>query len=198
MKKISVGEYILNSGKWEEMLILLRDIVLDSGLKETVKWNIPVYRINGKNVVGIIAYKNWVTLIFYNGALLSDEKKLFHQPEEKARALRQWRFSSLDNIRDHIESIIEYVDEAKENALRGKRIMPEKNRTIIIPAELNKVFENDPGLKKIFDSLSNFRQYEYSQYINMAKLPETRERRVKRVIDSLWNNQANSKTNFNL
>lgn len=169
------------------MLILLRDIVLDSGLEETVKWNMPVYRINGKNVVGLIAYKNWVTLVFYNGALLKDEKKLFHQPEQRARALRLWRFNTVDNIRDYIESIIEYVDEAKENALLGKRVMPEKNRTIIIPAELNKVFENDPGLKKIFDSLSNFRQYEYTQYINMAKLPETRERRVRKVIDSLWN-----------
>ena len=183
MNKITVDEFILNSGQWEAGLILLREILLDSGLEETVKWNMPVYTWKEKNIVGIAAYKYFFGLIFYQGALLKDELNLLHEPENSnSRILRQCRFQSAEEVRDKIEGIILYVEEAIENQKLGKEIKPDFNKPIIIPDELQQALDNDAGLKRMFNLLSKSKQREYAYYISQAKMPETRERRLKKII----------------
>lgn len=45
-------------------------------MEETNKWSAPVYTSNGKNIVGLGAFKSYTGLWFFQGALLKDEKKL--------------------------------------------------------------------------------------------------------------------------
>jgi uncharacterized protein YdeI (YjbR/CyaY-like superfamily) len=40
-----------------------------------LKWGIPTYTVNGKNLVGIGAFKTYVGLWFFNGSFLKDEEK---------------------------------------------------------------------------------------------------------------------------
>ena len=44
--------------KWSEPLQLLREILLDSGLNEEVKWGQPTYTLKGKNVAMLFAFKD--------------------------------------------------------------------------------------------------------------------------------------------
>jgi uncharacterized protein YdeI (YjbR/CyaY-like superfamily) len=182
MGKISVVEYILKSGSWESSLNLLREILLDSGMDETVKWGMPVYTWNGKNIVGMVAFKKYVGLWFYQGVFLNDKHKFLLAAEDDTRGLRQWRFQSEDEIRDRIEHIIEYLEEAIENQKMGKEIKPDLHKPILVPEELQIEFSNDPWLRGAFDALSKSMKRQYTQHINRAKQPETRERRLKQVI----------------
>jgi len=183
MKKTTVVEYILNSGHWESSLILLREILLDSGLEETVKWSMPVYTLKGKNIVGMVAFKKYVGLWFYQGVFLSDKKKLLLAADNESRAMRQWRFQSVEDIRDQVENIVLYIEEAIENQKQGKEIKPDYNKPIIIPEELEIAFSNDPGLKSAFDALSKSMRRQYAHYIDQAKQTATRERRLRKVMD---------------
>jgi len=52
MKKVhSVEEYIEINSHFSNELIILRDIINSTELEETVKWSMPTYCLNGKNVL---------------------------------------------------------------------------------------------------------------------------------------------------
>ena len=73
MEKISSPEaYIERNLEWKELLESLRDILLESGLEEKMKWSIPTYCVDNKNVVGLAAFKEYCGLWFFYGAILSD------------------------------------------------------------------------------------------------------------------------------
>ncbi|MCH2234342.1 MAG: DUF1801 domain-containing protein [Crocinitomicaceae bacterium] len=58
----TVVAYISAKPEWAKELTLLRDLLLDTELKETVKWGAPCYKINGKNLIGLAAFKNYAGL----------------------------------------------------------------------------------------------------------------------------------------
>lgn len=53
----SVDAFIEQSTQWREELTRLRDILRATSLQEELKWGAPCYTHNGKNVVGIGAFK---------------------------------------------------------------------------------------------------------------------------------------------
>ena len=71
-RALTVDDYIAGAGEWQESLILLRQIFQSTGLKETVKWGMPVYTLKDKNVAGFSSFKSWTGIWFYQGAFLKD------------------------------------------------------------------------------------------------------------------------------
>ena len=99
MKKVnSVEEYIEVNSHFGDALTLLRQIINSTELEETLKWNAPVYTLNGKNVLGLGGFKNHFGIWFFNGIFLSDKKHLLSNAQEKTKALRQMRFESTSEI----------------------------------------------------------------------------------------------------
>jgi len=72
----SIEEYIEKQEKWTDALRLLRDIMISTELEETIKWSIPTYTINNKNVLGFAGFKNHFGIWFFNGIFLKDEHQL--------------------------------------------------------------------------------------------------------------------------
>ena len=68
----SVDDYIAAGEKWQESLLLLRELFCSTSLQETVKWGMPVYTLNNKNVAGFSAFKSWCGIWFYQGVFLKD------------------------------------------------------------------------------------------------------------------------------
>jgi len=183
MNKITVDEYIMKSGEWQQMLNMLRELMLALKMEETVKWGTPVYCVGGKNVVGIGSFKSYTGLWFYQGVFLEDrQNKLINASEEETRALRQWRFSSADEIEADLDLVISYVKEAIENAKSGKEIKPVRNKPFNLPGELIHAFKKDIDLKKSFNLLSHSKRRDYARYIDQAKRKETREKRLQKSI----------------
>jgi len=173
----NVDEYIATKAEWAGLLEKLRSVMLSCGLEETIKWGAPSYGIDGRNVAGLAAFKNHVSIWFWQGALLSDPQGvLYNAQSEKTKALRQWRFHEPREVKTTV--IRAYVKEARDNAVAGKMIRPEKKKSLPLPAEMKEAFKLDPGLKKAFGSLSQACQREYIEYVSEAKQPATRQRRM--------------------
>jgi len=136
MKKINSAEdYFLVKSQWDNILKQLREIILLTELTETLKWGIPTYTLDGKNVAGLVAFKSFVAIWFFNGVLLKDETyKLINAQAGKTKALRQWRFSSIEEIDSTL--IKAYLKEAIKNQQEGKTVKPEKKKPLIIPEML--------------------------------------------------------------
>lgn len=183
MNQVTVDEYILNSGSWQASLNMLRELMLALDMEETVKWGTPVYCINGKNVLGMACFKAYTGLWFYQGVFLQDKhKRLVSASEDASRGMRQWRFQSADEIEADLDLIIAYVREAIENSRAGKEIKPQRNKPFDLPAELKDAFKTDPGLKKQYSLLSYSKRRDFARYIDQAKRPETRQRRLEKSV----------------
>ncbi len=182
MKKVgSVDEYIEVHSHFGKGLAILRDIINSTELEETLKWGAPVYTLNGKNVLGIGAFKNHFGIWFFNGVFLKDEKKLLVNAQEKTKALRQMRFESQSEIDRN--SVLAYVKEAIENQKLGKELKPEKKgNKVIIPRELAEILQKNKVLLDAFKSLTPYKQREYAEYIDTAKRVETKQSRLNKII----------------
>jgi uncharacterized protein YdeI (YjbR/CyaY-like superfamily) len=182
MKKVSsVEEYIEWHENYTDELTIIRDILNTTELVETLKWSAPVYTINDKNVIGLGAFKNHFGVWFFNGVFLKDEQKLLVNAQEgKTKALRQMRFTSIQDINKNI--VLAYVKEAIENQKLGKEIKPDRSKKeTIIPIELQHVLENDSDLAKHFNALSPYKQREYCEHITSAKREATKVSRLEKI-----------------
>ena len=64
-KSTTVSAYILKHEVYSNILNKLRNILLNTPLNETVKWGIPTYTFDNKNMVGIERLKiMWVCGFF--------------------------------------------------------------------------------------------------------------------------------------
>ena len=182
MKKYnSVTEYITNQDKWKAELIYLREICLETEMQETLKWSIPTYTVNGKNVAGIGAFKNHIAIWFFQGTFLSDPlKKLINAQEGTTKGLLQWRFTSVAEMNP--AEIKTYIEEAIQNEKDGKRIKVDRKKKLIIPAELQAELDKDPSLKAAFDQFTPFKKREFTTHISEAKREATRIKRLNKCI----------------
>lgn len=182
MKKVnSVEEYIETNEKWSDALTLLREVMLQTEMEETLKWSIPTYTINGKNVCGIGAFKEHFGVWFFNGVFLKDEHNILRNAQEgKTKAMRQLNFSSIDEVDKHI--VLQYVKEAIKNQKAGKEVKPDrKKKETVVPPELQQEFDSDPELENSFKSLAPYKQREYCDHVATAKRESTKLSRLKKI-----------------
>ena len=176
----SVDQYIENAVRWHDGLRKLRKILLATGLEETIKWGAPCYTHDGKNVVGLGAFKSYFGLWFFQGALLPDPRNvLVNAQKGKTKALRQWRFT--DEAVDE-KRVVEYLQAAIDIQERGERIKPERGRPVEIPPELGGALNGDARAKTAFEKLTPGRRREYADYVAEAKRPETKARRIEKIM----------------
>ena len=182
MKKVnSVEEYIEEHTRFAEALTLLRGIINSTELEESIKWNAPIYALDGKNVIGLGAFKHHFGIWFFNGVFLKDEKNLLQSAQEKTKGLRQMRFESINDIDKN--SVLAYVKEAIENQRLGKEIKPSKTtkKDIAVPEELQRHLKELSVLFDAFKRLTPSKQREYCEFIAEAKRDATKQTRLDKI-----------------
>lgn len=178
--KDSVAKFIDKKSNWKDALINFRKILQNTELQETIKWGQLVYALNGKNVVGMGAFKSYVGLWFFQGVFLKDpDNVLVNAQEGKTKALRQLRFSNMDEI--DYDLVKAYNAQAVQNQKAGKEIKADANKALIIPEEFQQAL-NDVNLVKSFAQFTPGRQREFTEHIAEAKQEATRKKRLKKVI----------------
>lgn len=177
----SAEDFLQKAPAWNEELGQLRKILLSTGLDETIKWGALVYCRNGKNVVGINGFKSYCGLWFFQGALLKDQKqRLMNAQEGRTKAQRQWRFQSAKEIDRKL--ILTYIKEAIALADNGEAIKPDRDKPIDVPSELASALKKNAKARRNFDAMSKSCRREYAEYISEAKKPETRQRRLEKIM----------------
>lgn len=179
-----VDVFLRKAKKWREESEKLRTILLGCPLTEELKWGEPCYTLQGKNVVLIGGFKDYCTLLFFKGALLSDPQGILVAPG-KLQAGRQIRFTSLREIVD-LETILKtYIYDAIEVEQAGLKVKLKKHSEYIIPEELERKFDEIPALKAAFEALTPGRQRAYMFHISAPKQSKTRESRVEKCMQQI-------------
>ena len=184
MRPKSVDDYISTVPKWQEELEALRIICLDCNLNEELKWSIPVYTFQKKNIVGINGLKESVVMAFFKGALLSDTDGILLQPG-KVQSARWIKFTSVKKI-IKLEPILKaYIFEAIEIEKAGLKIIKKKASDYKIPEEFQDRLDEHKVLKKAFNALTPGRQRAYILYFSQAKQSKTRKVRVEKCMQQI-------------
>src|SRR5271156_6741096 len=84
--------------KWQEEYERLRMLVLDCGLTEELKWGVPCYTFQKKNILLIHGFKEYCAILFVKGVLLKDTKGILIQQTENVQAGRHIRFPNVREI----------------------------------------------------------------------------------------------------
>jgi len=179
-KKIT--DYILTQKQWQKELEIIRGVLLDLPLNEDIKWGIPAYIYQNKNILGMSAFKNYCGLWFHHGVFLKDDANvLINAQKDKTKGLRQMRFSRLEEI--DVNLIKQYVLEAIENSKAGKELKSKRNtKPVVIPKELNVEFLKNEKLKASFSEFTTPKQREFCEYISSAKRATTKQSRIEKII----------------
>ncbi|MBF6609041.1 MAG: YdeI/OmpD-associated family protein [Flavobacterium sp.] len=169
-----------DKSKWDESIDALKSILAKTELVETTKWGVPTYTYEGKNLIGINAFKDYVGIWFFNGVFLKDAKKKLVDNATTAKSMRQWRFTSIEEIADSEKTILEYVHESIENQKSGLVVKPEKKQTVI-SEYFQSLLDTDAGFATAFAKLTPGKQREFTDYIDSAKREETKNARVEKI-----------------
>lgn len=166
---------------WTEELLVLRGILLETGLTEESKWGVPCYTYQNNNIVVLAAFKNYCALGFFKGSLLSDSENILVQQTENTHEARQLRFTKVSEILPLENTIKAYIFEAIEIEKEGLKIPEKKVKEFPLPEELKEKFAQDPVLKNAFYELTPGRQKGYLLHFAGAKQSATRIARIEKL-----------------
>ncbi len=173
-----VDAFLARQKTWKKEFEKLRQLILDCGLTEELKWGQPCYTADGKNVVLIHGFKEYCAILFHKGALLKDPRGVLIQQTPNVQAARQIRFKSVKDVAKLEKTLKAYVREAVEVERSGRKIELKKTSDYTMPEELRARLDGDRALKAAFAALTPGRQRGYIFYFSQAKQAKTREARI--------------------
>jgi uncharacterized protein YdeI (YjbR/CyaY-like superfamily) len=185
-----VDHVLQGATKWREEFEALRAIVLGCQLGEELKWYQPCYTFEGKNIVLMHGFREYCALLFFKGALLRDRKGILIQQTENVQAARQIRFTSVREIVKMKSILKAYIQEAIEVEKTGVKVKLKKTADFKIPDEFQKKLDEIPALKTAFTALTPGRQRGYIFYFSQPKQPKTREARVEKCLQQIFNGKG--------
>lgn len=177
-----VGAFIQNAKKWRDEFETLRTIVLECRLTEELKWGVPCYTHQGKNVVLMHGFKDYCALLFVKGALLKDADGILIKQTVNVQAGRQVRFTNIQDIVRLGTVLKAYIHEAVEAENIGLKVNYKKTSEFAIPEEFRRKLEESPALKTAFQALTPGRQRAYILHFSSAKQSKTRESRIEKCL----------------
>jgi uncharacterized protein YdeI (YjbR/CyaY-like superfamily) len=185
-----VDAFISRAEKWQEEFEKLRGIILECNLTEELKWGVPCYTYEKRNVVLIHGFKEYCAILFFKGALLKDSAGVLIQQTENVQSARQIRFTNVREI-VKIRTILKaYIFEAIEVEKAGLKVNYKKVEDYIIPEEFQNKLDKSTALKTAFNGLTQGRQRAYLFYFSQPKQSKTRESRVEKSVKQILNGKG--------
>ena len=170
--------------QWARGLNALREICVQSGLVETVKWGHPCYMHADRNIAIIGAFRNDFRISFFDAALLKDPDGVLEKQGLNTRHPDMIRFVDNAQVAKLKPVVVSYLNEAMGYAAAGIR-PPKEQYAMELPDELVDALESDLELADAFHGLTPGRQRSYIINLNSAKKPETRTARIARFRDKI-------------
>ena len=170
--------------QWSRGLKNLRQIFLELGLVETVKWAHPCYMHADRNIVILGAFRSDFRISFFNAALMKDAEGVLEKQGPNTRHPGMIRFTKNAQVAEMAPIIMAYLKEAMGYAEAGIK-PPKEQGELELPDELLVALESDPELADAFHSLTPGRQKSYVINLNSAKKPETRIARIAKFREKI-------------
>ena len=166
--------------RWQEELGLLREIMLESDLLEEIKWSVPCYTFEGKNIAIVAAFKEYCSLSFFKGAGLIDPDGILEKAGENSPPSRLVRFTSIGQIKKQRASLVALLHAAIDLERLGYKAPSVHPSQMDWPDELLDAFERDSRLREAFGALTPGRQRGYLLFFAAAKQSKTRIDRIEK------------------
>jgi uncharacterized protein YdeI (YjbR/CyaY-like superfamily) len=171
--------------RWKTEIAAMRRVLAGFAMKEECKWGKPTYTLDGKNIVIMQGFKEYFALGFFQGALLTDPKKVLVQLGQ-VQAARVMKFTSAKEITAKAATIKAYVREAIAIEKTGLRVKPKKTTDYPVPEELSERFRKDARFKRAFAALTPGRQRGYLYHFAGAKQSATRAARIEKAMPAIF------------
>ena len=185
-----VDFYFKKAKQWQAEYEKLRTIILDCDLTEELKWGVPCYTFEKKNIVLIHGFKEYCAILFVKGALLEDARGILITQTENVQSARQVRFRNLQEIVELEPFLKVYIHEAVEAEKAGLEVSFKKTAEYKIPEEFQIKLDEIPALKAAFEGLTPGRQRGYLLYFSAPKQSKTREARVEKYLPQILNGKG--------
>jgi uncharacterized protein YdeI (YjbR/CyaY-like superfamily) len=185
-----VDQFLNKQYRWKEELIALREIVLESGLKEDFKWRQPCYTHEGVNILILGSFKASCMLSFFKGVLLTDQDQLLEFAGEHSQSAKLLRFRSVDEINRIKNKIQSFIKESIALETMGAKIPKGKAQEIPVPNELKDAWKQDKAFDKAFHMLTPGRQRAYLMFFTAAKQTETRLGRIQKYMPRIMDGKG--------
>jgi uncharacterized protein YdeI (YjbR/CyaY-like superfamily) len=189
-KNPKVDFFFNKAQKWQKEFMKLRMIVLDCQLTEELKWGVPCYTFQKRNIVLIHGFKEYCAILFIKGALLKDAEGILITQSENVQAARQIRFTNVREIVERGAILKSYIKEAVEVEKTGLKVNFKKTTEFTIPEEFQNKLDEIPALKTAFDALTPGRQRAYILYFSTPKQSKTREKRIEKCLQQIYNGKG--------
>lgn len=170
---------------WTEELAKLREIVLDCGLTEELKWSHPVYTFQKSNIILLGAFKENCVISFFKGVLLKDAHGILSKQGENMQSARVVKFTNVQQILEK-ETVLEtYIYEAIEVEKADLKVEFKDVSEYSIPEELQNKLDENFSFKNAFYSLTPGRQKGYILHFSQPKQSKTRLERIEKLIPQI-------------
>jgi uncharacterized protein YdeI (YjbR/CyaY-like superfamily) len=177
--------YFSKAKKWRDEILKLREIILDCDLSEELKWGVPCYTFEKRNIVLIHVFKEYCAVLFFKGALLKDKKGLLVQQTENVQAARQIRYTNIQQITSKEKILKTYIYEAIAVEEAGLKVPLKKTKEFVIPDEFTEQLDKNTALSRAFHALTPGRQRGYLLYFSSAKQSKTRVARIEKYREQI-------------
>lgn len=171
--------------QWQPAIAALQAILSDLPLTEERKWGKPCYTHDGKNIVIIQPFKEYLGLGFFQGALLADPKKRLEQLGQ-VQAARVLKLTGADDVAAQASTIVTYVRAAIAVAKSGRKVEKKTTADYPVPDELRAKLRQDARFKKAFEALTPGRQRGYLHHFAGAKQSATRAARIEKAMPAIF------------
>ncbi|MFN8731835.1 MAG: YdeI/OmpD-associated family protein [Hyphomonadaceae bacterium] len=162
---------------WSQGLAALRQLCLEAGLTETVKWGHPCYQEGDRNIALLGAHRDSYVLSFCNAALLKDPEQILERAGPNTQTADLVRFKDVTEVQALAPTLKAYLAEAIAYARAG--IKPVKTQAEFdLPDELIEALDSDPELAQAFHDLTPGRQRSYAIALGTTQNPATRLARI--------------------
>lgn len=182
-----IDEYIKNAPAFARPVCRkLRKLIHKANreISERWKWG-PLFCRNGP-VCGLGVFQQHVSLAFFKGAIMKDPKGILMPAGSNVHS-RLLRFTSLEEIDE--PTIIAYVKEAVAINKSGIKLAG-RLKTLIIPTDLQVALSANSVAQENFNNSDHTCRQEYVNWVEKARRPETRHRRITEVVRRSLLNQT--------
>lgn len=164
-----VDAYIAKSAPFAQpILVHLRALIHRAvpGLDETIKWGMPHFTLNGKNLAGLAAFKAHAALVLHGEGKESDGMGAYG------------KIRSLDDLPPESEmaAALRASAERLVSGVKAPRKPAAPKLEIAMPEDFSMALSAEA--RAFFDGLAPSHRHEYLDWITGAKRLETRARRI--------------------
>lgn len=185
-----VDQFIASTTQWQKEYQALRTIITEFPLVEELKWGVPCYTLNDKNVLLVHGFKEYCAILFVKGSLIDDHHNALIQQTLNVQAGRQLRFKHLESIHQQLDIIKEYITQAIEIEQQGLQVNLKPVDEYTLPTELIEVFDSNPAFKSAFESLTPGRQRGYLLFFSQPKQSKTRSQRIDKYMPKIFDRKG--------